>query len=453
MNGVQTPWPEAGWNGAGRGMRRSIVFCARGQEPWPDVTESLRRRGFESAEVCLGAGGFEGFEGSEPDLVVVGPASTRSWDGLELARQIRQAHPSVPILLLGPGVSEEQAAAACDSAIDAFFRCRSCPEEPVYPAAPLVNGSCIVGDSPPMRQIKAYIGLVAGTDSNVLITGETGTGKDLVAQLIHANSPRRDKAFVCINSAALPDSLLESELFGYERGAFTGAYASFEGKLKLGDRGTLFFDEVGEMTPSAQAKILRAIETREFQRLGGRRSVALDVRIIAATNQDLERLMKEGRFRKDLYYRLHVATIHLPPLRGRTADIADLLKHYLRQFNERFRTQVEGLTQEAFELLLRYDWPGNVRELKNLLEAIFVCGPGRRITIMDLPQSLRQRFSVSEPVPGDDQERLLAALLSTNWNKSRAARELRWSRMTLYRKLAKYGMAKENGVRAKAAGA
>jgi two-component system response regulator HydG/two-component system response regulator AtoC len=291
-----------------------------------------------------------------------------------------------------------------------------------------------------MRKINVYISKVASTDSTVLITGESGTGKELVAELIHRNSPRQQKPFLRINCAAIPDSLLESELFGYERGAFTGAHAFKEGQLKLADRGTVFLDEIGDMSPCAQAKVLRAIENREVQRLGGKGSTPLDIRLLAATNQDLEQLVAEGKFRKDLYFRLSVARIQLPSLRDRKEDIPLLFDHYIAELNRRFGLKVEGFTEEALAYLLDYDWPGNVRELKNLLEATFVNLPSRRIGIMDLPEPFRQRSRQAEgPLP-DERERVLSALVSTQWSRRKAAEQLHWSRMTLYRKMLKYDL-------------
>jgi two-component system response regulator HydG/two-component system response regulator AtoC len=256
--------------------------------------------------------------------------------------------------------------------------------------------------------------------------------------MIHRNSARRRSAFVCINCAAIPDTLLESELFGYERGAFTGAVCLKEGWLKAANGGTAFFDEIGDMTPYAQAKILRAIETKELQRLGGQKSVPVNVRVVAATNQDLERLMAEGRFRKDLYFRLNVARVHLPPLRDRKEDIPLLLRHYIRESNRRFGRDVEGFTDEAVEVLLRYGWPGNIRELRNLVEAAFLSLPARRVSALDLPEHFVKQLRIKEDLPQEERDRLLAALLATNWNMSKAAQKLQWSRMTVYRKVAKY---------------
>jgi DNA-binding NtrC family response regulator len=213
--------------------------------------------------------------------------------------------------------------------------------------------------------------------------------------------------------------------------------------LKLADGGAIFFDEIGDMTPYAQAKILRAIESREVYRLGGKRRIPLNVRVLAATNHDLEQSVARGQFRKDLYFRLNVARIHLPPLRERKDDIVPLCQHYLRTLNQHFGRQVEGFTDEVLARLIRHDWPGNVRELKNLLEATFVNEPAQRISLADLPDPFGRQCAATDHTVSDERQRLLSALLATNWNVSKAAQQLRWSRMTLYRKLEKYHIVKE----------
>jgi DNA-binding NtrC family response regulator len=303
---------------------------------------------------------------------------------------------------------------------------------------PAAADTTMIGQSAFLHDIKAYIGKVARSDSNVLITGETGTGKQLAAELIHRHSSRNRNPFVAINCAAIPDSLLESELFGYEKGAFTGAFAARDGKLKGAEGGTVFLDEIAEMSPLSQAKILRAMEVKEVQSLGARDSVALDVRIVAATNQDPESLVEERKFRKDLYFRLNVARIHLLPLRERRDDIPELAAHYISVFNRRFGREVEGFTDEALALLLHHDWPGNVRELKNLVEATFIALPSKVISRIDLPEPFQRHFHAAASMPQGERERLLGALYATNWNKSKAAQNLHWSRMTLYRKMMKH---------------
>jgi len=296
----------------------------------------------------------------------------------------------------------------------------------------------MIGNSLAIWRLKTYLGKVAMTDSHVLITGETGTGKELAAQYIHQHSTRRAKPLIMINCAALPDGLLESELFGYERGAFTGALSSYAGKLKLADGGTVLFDEIGEMSPYAQAKILRVIESKEVYPLGGRRSVPINIRIMAATNRDLDHEMASNGFRQDLYFRLNVARIRLPPLRERKEDLPLLIDYFAQKLSADFGRERLGFNDKAIEVLQHYEWPGNVRELMNLIERIFIDPPAGNIDAEDLPESMRRSpISRRDAAPGE-RELLLYTLSQTNWNKSKAAEQLHWSRMTLYRKLAKY---------------
>jgi two-component system response regulator HydG/two-component system response regulator AtoC len=275
---------------------------------------------------------------------------------------------------------------------------------------------------------------------NVLITGETGTGKELVAQAIHTASPRDEQNFVCVNCAALPDSLVESELFGHARGAFTGAHQRRAGKLKHSDRGTVFLDEVGELSLFAQAKLLRAIETRQIESLGEEAVSRVDFRLVAATNRTLDDQVRQGVFRGDLYYRINVARIHIPPLRERIEDLPCLIAHYLPRLNREFGMEVRDLDPEAFAVLRRYSWPGNVRELRNILETAYLSVEGSYIRTCHLPHSVLETQWVV-PARHSERERLVAALNETNWNKKKAADKMQWSRMTLYRKLAKHGLA------------
>jgi DNA-binding NtrC family response regulator len=304
--------------------------------------------------------------------------------------------------------------------------------------APIMLPRSLIGNSLEIWKLKTYLRKVAMTDSHVLITGETGTGKELAAEYIHQHSTRRAKPLVTINCAALPDGLLESELFGYERGAFTGALSAYAGKLKHADGGTVLFDEIGEMSPYAQAKILRVIESKEVYPLGGRRSIPVNIRIMAATNRDLDREMANAGFRQDLYFRLNVARIKLPPLRERKEDIPLLIDHFAQKFGAEFGRQIEGFTDEALELLKISDWPGNIRELMNLVERIFIDPPAGKINVGDLPDSMQFPKPSRHNAIHEERELLLAALSQTNWNKSQAAERLHWSRMTLYRKMAKH---------------
>ncbi|MFZ0747350.1 MAG: sigma-54 dependent transcriptional regulator [Terracidiphilus sp.] len=304
----------------------------------------------------------------------------------------------------------------------------------------------IIGESVAMREIRTRIDRLASSDSNVLITGETGTGKELFAELVHKKSRRRAKPFVAINCAAIPDTLLESELFGHAKGAFTGADTGQDGRLKAADQGTLFLDEIGDMSPYSQAKILRVIENKEIQRLGCARGIPVDVRVVAATNQDLDQLSQENKFRRDLFFRLNVSRIHLPPLRERKEDLPSLVDHYIDHFSRQFRQRMRRVTDEALACMFSYDWPGNIRELKNLLESIFAEGQRTDITIEDLPIHFRRRCAELKSLPDDERGRLLWALAATNWNKSKAAAKLRWSRMTLYRKMERYNILRERTV-------
>lgn len=394
--------------------------------------------------------------GHAPRVAVVSVDGTPA--ALHTAREWLAEAPAPPLVLFLRDSSEAVAVQALRLGVTDYLRTpttdqevvhavlHACGRTPRSPAAAVPGlrpaASPIIGDSEPIRHLRSYISRVAGTEANVLITGETGVGKELAAELIHASSPRRDRPCLAVNCAAIPETLLESELFGVERGAFTGAEACRDGTLKSADGGTVLLDEIGDMELSAQAKILRAIETRQVRRLGGRAGIPVDVRIIAATNQDLEGLTAQGRFRKDLYYRLNVVRIHLPPLRERKEDLEPLVDHYIRYFNQRFNREVEGFSADAMAHLRQHDWPGNIRELRNLIEAAFVNLNGRRISYVDLPEAFRCGLERTQSWPTGERDRLLSALFATRWNKSKAAQELHWSRMTLYRKLAKYGVSR-----------
>jgi two-component system, NtrC family, response regulator HydG len=248
----------------------------------------------------------------------------------------------------------------------------------------------LVGTSAAMRRVYELVAKVAKSDATVLITGETGTGKELVARAVHFNGARGKRPFVAINCAALTETLLETELFGHERGAFTGAVAQKKGKLEMADGGTLFLDEVGELAQSLQSKLLRAVQLREFERVGGTRPVRIDVRFIAATNRSLQEDVAAGRFRRDLYHRLHVVEIHMAPLRERREDIAGLTSHFVERFARKSVRPIRGISPEALKYLMAYDWPGNIRELENTIERAVVLGTADHIMRDDLPDALLQ---------------------------------------------------------------
>jgi DNA-binding NtrC family response regulator len=309
------------------------------------------------------------------------------------------------------------------------------PRAAVEPSTP----ETMIGGSQAMRELRDRIFRVARTSCNVLITGETGTGKEIAAQMIHAASVRGKGPMVCVNCASVPDTLIESELFGYERGAFTGAVRSYAGKLRAGHGGTVFFDEIGDMPLGAQAKLLRLLEEHVVEPLGSNRGVRVDMRVISATNRDLERLAAEERFRRDLYFRLNVVQLRLSPLRERAEDVPLLVEHFRPILNRELDRSVGRIDEEAMSLLQRFEWPGNVRELKNVLQSAFVETSGATVTVSDLPSTLRCPGATSRV--SLECERLLHVLRETKWNKSKAAEKMRWSRMTLYRKMAKYHIA------------
>ncbi|MBT8349725.1 MAG: sigma 54-interacting transcriptional regulator [Deltaproteobacteria bacterium] len=302
----------------------------------------------------------------------------------------------------------------------------------------------IVGKDPKMQAIYKLIEDIAPSDTTVLIQGESGTGKELVASAIHLNSLRRNKPFVVINCSAYPANLLESELFGHEKGAFTGAVRQKAGRFEQADGGTVFLDEIGEIPPIAQIKLLRVIQTQKFERIGGEQTLAVNVRIIAATNKDLLREVKQGRFREDLYYRLNVIPIHLPPLNKRRNDIPLQARYFLKRYAAEQGKDITEFSREAMRLLLDCPWPGNVRELENSIEAAVVLARGKRIEISDFPSALlRDTCSTIETASpgtiGENEARLLKEVLEEcNWNKKEAAQRLGISRNTLYRKLKKY---------------
>jgi DNA-binding NtrC family response regulator len=438
-------------------MDRPVVFVFETTDSLGDgVRSRLLCAGLEVIRTCEKAELMRALGARRAEVVILEPSMPAGLeDSLEVVRQIRESSSLVPVVLIVRNSSEDLAIAALragvneyirypfspDELVGAVNRCLDLPENKTQPFdlnPPPVDG--IIGESEAMREIRGRVTKVALSESNVLITGETGTGKELFADVVHKKSRRGNKPFVAINCAAIPDTLLESELFGHAKGAFTGAESGSDGRLKAADQGTLFLDEIGDMSAYCQAKILRVIENKEIQRLGCNRGIPVDVRVIAATNQDLEQLSRENKFRKDLFFRLNVARIHLPPLRERKEDLPSLIDHYIGQFSRRFGRKAQRLTEDALDCLFSYDWPGNVRELKNLLESIFVECPAGDISLQDLPIELRVRCAELRSVSGDERERLLWALATTNWNKSRAAARLHWSRMTLYRKMARYNI-------------
>jgi DNA-binding NtrC family response regulator len=313
----------------------------------------------------------------------------------------------------------------------------------------------IVGNSVEIQNVIKFIEKIADTDSTLLITGESGTGKELVAKTIHYNSSRAKKPFVPINCAAIPKDILESELFGHEKGAFTGAINTRIGRFEIANHGTLFLDEIGELAPSLQVKLLRVLQEKEFERVGGIKTIKVDVRIIAATNKDLEKAVRDGTFREDLYYRLNVIPLHLPPLRKMKEDIPLLVDHFIHEISKRKRRNPPKISKEAMDCFLNYKWPGNVRELENLMERLVILKEGDVVTPEDLPDRLRDNLHAPQPMPATthilskegidlnlmldeiENSMIIQALQMSKGVKSKAASLLGLNRTTLIEKMKK----------------
>jgi DNA-binding NtrC family response regulator len=384
--------------------------------------------------------------------------------GLDLQQELAKADVQIPIIFLtGHGDIPTSVKAIKAGAIEFLTKPfddeallnairNGIAQDPRLRAAPNPDG--VIGSSRPWRQALAYAAKVAATEATVLLTGESGTGKEVIAQLIHATSRRADGPFVALNCAALPETLLESELFGYEKGAFTGAVVARPGRLEQAAGGTLFLDEVGEMSSAVQAKFLRVLQEREFQRLGGTRMQKANVRVIAATNRDLAAALDAGQFREDLFYRLHVFAIRLPPLRERPEDIAPLLEHFIAELGPMVLGRAAaGITQEAQEQLLAYSWPGNVRELRNAVERALILSDGRPIAPEHLSTSAEAPRATTAPVVAhqespsygfdlDAAEREIVerALRHAGQNKAKAARLLGLTRTKLYTRMERFGL-------------
>ncbi|MGJ3522442.1 sigma-54-dependent transcriptional regulator [Nitratidesulfovibrio sp. D1] len=387
--------------------------------------------------------------------------------GIGALREIRAYNPAIPILIMTAYSNVESAVDAIKSGaydyltkpLD-FEELRLTLERALDHAALRDENAAlkttlaasfdpagIIGQSPPMHRLMDMLATIAPSEATVLVTGESGTGKELIARAIHANSQRGQGPYVTVNCAALSETLLESELFGHEKGAFTGAERRREGRFQAADRGTIFLDEIGETSLPMQAKLLRAIQEREIQRVGSDQTLRVDVRILAATNRDLKAEVEAGRFRQDLYYRLNVVTLHIPPLRERVEDIPPLAGHFLRRFTEKNGKPVKGFTPQAMDRLLKHGWPGNVRELENTVERAVVLLVGEYISERELPQNIAGGDG-DEPCPAprfhgmtlEEIERaaILDAIDASEGNKSEAARRLGITRKTLHAKLNRY---------------
>jgi two-component system, NtrC family, response regulator AtoC len=368
----------------------------------------LRREGYDVVQAADGADAIDAL--GQPVDVIITDLKMPRVDGMEVLRHASVHHPSVPVIMITAFGTVDNAVAAVKAGAFDYIE-KPFEQEQIRlivnkavkqahlsrrEARPIAAGDSgargafgLVGQSLEMQVIYGIIKKVADTPSTVLITGESGTGKELVAKALHEHSSRKGGPFIKINCAAIPKTLMESELFGYEKGAFTGATSSKPGRFELADSGTLFLDEIGEIPVEMQVKLLRAIQESEFERVGGLKTLKVDVRLITATNRDLEREIKEGNFREDLFYRLNVVPLAIPPLRQRVDDIPLLVEHIIAKFNERLKKSVLGISEEAMRTLKLHSWPGNIRELENVLERTILFSTSDRIDVGDLPADLR----------------------------------------------------------------
>lgn len=434
----------------------------------------LQAEGFETAEAANGNAALAALEDAAPDAVLLDLMMPGGPDGLATLERLKQRAPDVPVVMMSGKANLADAVRATKLGAFQFL------EKPLTPEGVLVavrgalelgrtlaenrrlhealgHSDPLVGTSPAMEEVRALISRIAPTDARVLITGESGTGKELVASAIHRQSARAAKPFVCVNSAAIPRDLVESEMFGHERGAFTGASERRLGRFELADGGTLFLDEVGDLSGDAQAKLLRVLETGVIERLGGEKPVAVNVRVLAATNKDLARAVQQGQFREDLLFRLNVIPLHIPPLRERPEDVPPLVRHFARRQAARLSRPIE-IDAGAMPLLAAYPWPGNVRELANIVERLAILAAGPAISADDVARVLpgggdgaRPRLSAGEDAVWtdialaealDQYERTLIAraLSAARGNVADAARKLSTDRANLYRRMRRLGI-------------
>ncbi|MDA8326054.1 MAG: sigma-54 dependent transcriptional regulator [Nitrospiraceae bacterium] len=428
------------------------------------LADILSDEGYEIGMAGSGEEALEAIRRESPEIVLL-DIWLPGMDGVEALKQIKAQHEDLPVVMItGHGTIELAVKTTKMGAYDFMQKPlsiervlltvkraleRSCLEKENRTLKETAMGSLrLVGDSAAINALREQVELAAKSSSKVLITGESGSGKELVARLLHELSPRKEMPFVELNCAAIPQELIESELFGHEKGSFTGAQESRRGKFELADTGSFFLDEVGDMSLTTQAKVLRAIETQEFQRVGGAKKIKVDVRVIAATNKDLAREVKNGAFREDLYYRLNVIPIEMPPLRNHRDDIPALVDHFLKSLAAEYGRSPKDITKEAMKKLSAYPWPGNVRELRNVVERLVIMGTSEIIEEGDLlflgqQQRTDDYFGyggLKEAKDAFERDYLAKKLSENNWNISKTAEALGVERSNLHRKIKSYGI-------------
>jgi DNA-binding NtrC family response regulator len=417
------------------------------------LSEILRRKGFRTLYCTDPREVIPVVRGNSIDLLLV-DVKMPEQDGIDLLRAVKMEMSSLPVIMISGHATVDRVVVAMkygalnfytkpinnQKLVDEIAQIAAAKRKARLPEA----GPTIVTRHPAMLRLLQFARKAAPTDATVTITGESGTGKELIADLLHHHSPRRYSPFIKINCAAIPETLLESEMFGHEKGAFTDAKALKQGKFELAGEGSIFLDEIGDMSLQIQAKMLRVLQDKCFTRIGGSTALKADCRIIAATNKKLQELIDKGLLREDLYYRLSVITLQLPPLRDRKEDIPLLSDHFLREFNHLYGKQIGSISDEVISLLERHDWPGNVRELKNFMERAVIFCEGKRIEPAVIPEQYRLLGSARQEAPLDiryqtsAREIIVEALQKSRGIKQKAAKLLRIDRKTLYRKMKKY---------------
>jgi two-component system nitrogen regulation response regulator NtrX len=453
-------------------MSKTILVVDDEKDIRISLTGILEDEGYQVLTADNGVEALESARQELPDLVLL-DIWMPGMDGLETLERLKTLFPQVTVIMIsGHGTIETAVRATKLGAFDFIekplsldkvlisvvnaLRMKELRVENEELKRVVANEYEMIGSAAVVAALREQIMRVAPTTASVLVTGENGTGKELAARSIHYYSLRRDRPFVAINCAAIPEELIESELFGHEKGAFTGAVAQKKGKFDLADSGTLFLDEIGDMSLRTQAKVLRIIQERCFERVGGTKLVTVDVRIIAATNKKLDEEISQGRFREDLYYRLNVVPFRVPALRERCEDIPLLVQHFVAQFYRREGREPKTFNPDALDLLAGYDWPGNVRELKNIVERILIMTPGRTITATDVPElrgapAMADYFeqrpdgipvvgTLREAREGFEREFIIQKLEENDWNISRTAEVIELERSNLHRKIKSYGI-------------
>jgi two-component system nitrogen regulation response regulator NtrX len=450
---------------------KSILIIDDEQSIRESLTGILQDEGFTPFSVESGETALERVSEEKPDLILL-DIWMPGMDGMETLTRIREIYPDqLVVMMSGHGTIETAVKATKLGAYDFIEKPLSieklllCIQNAVKVGqlvaenrelkAQIGKEHEMIGSSKPINELKQQIKIAAPTSGWILITGENGTGKELVARAIHYGSKRHDKPFVEVNCAAIPEELIESELFGHEKGSFTGATTQRRGKFDQAHNGTLFLDEIGDMSLKTQAKVLRILQERKFERVGGNKTIEVDVRVIAATNKDLEKEITEGSFREDLYYRLNVIPFYVPPLRERKADISRLATHFLQYFCSKESRETKTFDDESMQAITDYAWPGNVRELKNLIERLAIMTPGNTITRSQLPQAISNgRHSVAKDQSSThlrsntfrtakeefEKEFLIQKLDENDWNISRTAEAVEIERSNLHRKIKAYGI-------------